>query len=448
MYVGRILENRILGIATRIKGEFSPEAIGRVSTMARSTVDEFISREGKGGQFLNWVDLPKEQIKRVDEIYDMVKALKNQSNAKVLTVLGIGGSKHPVEHMLGVNGLNIKGDKIKFFSDIDSASFNRYLQQLDGNILNSNFLVASKSGSTFETEDGMRRVISRMASELKDTILPKDKIQGEISKHMIAVTDKNPDKSKLRRLSDKDNWLGKLFIHDDVGGRFSAFDDHVLFTLAYAGMNKKDMIEMLKGAQRMSDIAHNRNINQNYPLMQAAFWAMAKLDGIKTSAHQYLGDMFNATVLWHTQMQNESIKDTSKQITKITDAMHHSSEAWYRKDNKSAFALTAPIDLGESKENVNGYIDAISKTNEEFGPSMVELLNTNNLGLAPNTAGAMTQARGFSTVYQEILEKKSNEQPLPDVLDSVLQPNVEEYKKNLKPAVGHEPPVVAGRISK
>ena len=54
--------------------------------------------------------------------------MKNQSPAKLLTVLGIGGSKHTVEHMLGVNGLNLKGDSVKFFSDIDSVSFNRFMQ--------------------------------------------------------------------------------------------------------------------------------------------------------------------------------------------------------------------------------------------------------------------------------------------------------------------------------
>ena len=447
MYVNRILGNDSLGLMMKIRGNlFSEQATNKVKSVSRNSVDEFISRAGKKGQFLNWVDLPKEQIKRVDEIYDMVKALKNQSGAKVLTVLGIGGSKHPIEHLLSVNGLNIKGDKVKFYSDIDSTSFSRYLQQLDGDITNSNFLVASKSGSTFETKDGMLRVMNRLTLELMNTILPANKIKDEIAKHMVAVTDKDPAKSELRRLSDKENWLGKLFIHDDVGGRFSAFDDHALFTLAYAGMKKKDMIDMLKGADKMSVIAQNKDINQNIPLAQAAFWVMAKLDGIKTSVHQYLGDMFNSTVLWHTQMQNESIKDTTKQITKITDAMHHSSEAWYKPDNKSAFALTAPIDFGECRQNVSGYISAISKTNSEFGPSMVEMLKTKGLGLAPETAGAMTQARGFSTVYQEILEKKANKQPLAEVLDSVLQPNVEQYKKNLKPAAGHEPPVVAGRI--
>ena len=96
---------------------------------------------------------------------------------------------------------------------------------------------------------------------------------------------------------------------------------------------------------------------------------------------------------------------------------------------------------------VAGYIGAISKTNSEFGPSMVELLDTRVIGLNPETAGAMTQARGFSTVYQEIIEKKALGQPLPEVLDAVLQPNVEEYKKNLKPIGGNQPPVVAGRFS-
>lgn len=55
----------------------------------------------------------------------------------------------------------------------------------------------------------------------------------------------------------------------------------------------------------------------------------------------------------------------------------------------------------------------------------------------------MTQLRAFATVYQEIVEKTMNGESFPEVLDSVLQPHVEFYKKNLKGGV-----VVPGRISK
>ena len=404
-------------------------------------VEEMADRVNKPGQFLSWADLPKAQLARVDYIYDLVKKLKNQSPAKLLTVLGIGGSKHTVEHMLGVNGLNLKGDKVKFFSDIDSVSFNRFMNELDGNAANSNYLVVSKSGSTFETKDGMLRTIDKLKETYK-----KPPYKENVSKHMVAVTDKNPD-SQLRDFSNRYGWLGDLYIHDDVGGRFSALDDHALFTMAWAGMQKEDMIKMLKGAKDMTDIALTPYPTENTPLMQAAFWAQARLDGIKDSVHQYLGSMFDKTATWHTQMQNESIKDSAKQITKITDAMHHSSEAWYNPKNKYAFQLTAPVDKGAARENVEGYIGAIAKTNDAYGPSMVETLDTTELGLKPETAGAMSQARSFSTVYQGILERFAKNEPQPEVLPEVLQPNVEAYKKNLKPIEGHEPPVEAGRIS-
>jgi hypothetical protein len=65
------------------------------------------------------------------------------------------------------------------------------------------------------------------------------------------------------------------------------------------------------------------------------------------------------------------------------------------------------------------------------------------MGLTAKAAGAITQLRAFATVYQEIVEKIVNKTALPEVLDSVLQPHVEFYKKNLKGGV-----VVPGRISK
>ena len=39
--------------------------------------EEFSKRANQKGQFLNWVNLPQEQIKRVDEIYTLAEKLKN-----------------------------------------------------------------------------------------------------------------------------------------------------------------------------------------------------------------------------------------------------------------------------------------------------------------------------------------------------------------------------------
>ena len=426
-----------------ITTKFTGVDFSKYSAKVSEFVNEFASRANKKGQFLNWVNLPQEQLKRLDDIYSLAEKLKKQTNAKKLSVMGIGGSKHTVEHMLSINGLNVCHDSVEFYSDVDSSSLERFLYRLGNDVTASNFMIASKSGSTFETKDGFLRVLDMLIEAYKSQGQSEEEAKKSANKHFIAVTDANAEKSELRRTSNENGWLGDLYIHDDVGGRFSAFDDHALFTLAYAGMKKEDMAEMLSAAQEMSELSLNADIEANEALKEGIFWADAKLNGIEASVHQYMGAIFENTVYWHAQMQNESVKDTLKQVAKVPDAMHHSAEAHFNPANKLVFALTVPVDNGVCKENADAYIGALAKSYEVTGATFIEHIETKGMGLTPKAAGAMTQLRAFATVYQEIVEKIMNGTSFPEVLDSVLQPHVEFYKKNLKGGV-----VVPGRISK
>lgn len=426
-----------------ITTSFSGVDFSKYSAQVSEFVAEFSKRANQKGQFLNWVNLPAEQLKRVDELYELAENLKKATNANKLSVMGIGGSKHTVEHMLSINGLNVKGDAIEFYSDVDSASFERFLYRLGNDVTKSNFMIASKSGSTFETKDGFLRVLDMLVDAYKAQGLSELEAKKSANKHFIAVTDGNAEKSELRRTSNENDWLGDLFIHDDVGGRFSAFDDHALFTLAYAGMEKSAMKEMLQAAQDMSELSLTADLEANDALKEGIFWADAKLNGISASVHQYMGAIFENTVYWHAQMQNESVKDTLKQVAKVPDAMHHSAEAHFNPANKLVFALTVPVDNGVCKENAEAYIGALTKSYEVTGSTFVEKAQTKGMGLTAKAAGALTQLRAFATVYQEIVEKTVENVTFPEVLDSVLQPHVEFYKKNLKGGV-----VVPGRVSK
>ena len=217
-----------------ITTSFSGVDFSKYSSKVSEFVNEFSKRANQKGQFLNWVNLPSEQLKRVDEIYELAEKLKAQTGAKKLSVIGIGGSKHTVEHMLSINGLNVKHDAIEFYSDVDSASLERFLYRLGNDVTTSNFMIASKSGSTFETKDGFLRVLDMLVDAYKAQGKSEEEAKKLANKHFIAVTDANAEKSELRRTSNENGWLGDLYIHDDVGGRFSAFDDHALFALAYA----------------------------------------------------------------------------------------------------------------------------------------------------------------------------------------------------------------------
>ena len=424
-----------------IKTNFTGVDFSKYSSKVSEFVNEFAKRANQKGQFLNWVNLPQEQLKRVDEIYNLADKLKAQTGAQKLSVMGIGGSKHTVEHMLGINGLNICHDSVEFYSDVDSISLERFLYRL-GNITEANFMIASKSGSTFETKDGFLRVQQMLIDAYQSQGQSEDEAKKSAAKHFIAVTDANAEKSELRRTSVADGWIGDLFIHDDVGGRFSAFDDHALFTLIWAGIKKEDLISLLNAAQEISELSLSEDLELNDALKEGIFWADAKLNGIEASVHQYMGSMFENTVYWHAQMQNESVKDTLKQVAKVPDAMHHSAEAHFNPANKLVFALTVPVDNGVCKENAEAYIGALTKSYEITGAFFREDVETSKLGLTPAAAGAMTQLRAFATVYQEIVEAVMTGKELPEVLDSVLQPHVEFYKKNLKGGV-----VVPGRIS-
>ena len=114
-------------------------------TNYKSRVPEFVNelsmRANKEGKFLNWVNLPQEQLRRVDELYTMVENFKAQTGNSVLSVMGIGGSKHTVEHMLSINGLNICNDSVQFYSDVDSISLERFLTKLGNNVLTSNVVL-------------------------------------------------------------------------------------------------------------------------------------------------------------------------------------------------------------------------------------------------------------------------------------------------------------------
>ncbi len=425
-----------------VKTTFSGVDFSKYSSKTSEFVKEFAARANKKGYFLNWVNLPSEQLKRIDELYSMAENFKSQTGVKKLSVLGIGGSKHTVEHMLGINGLNVCHDVVDFYSDVDSISLARFLHRL-GDVTSSNYMVASKSGSTFETKDGFLRIQQMLIDAYMAKGQSEEEAKKSTAKHFIAVTDADKEKSELRRTSNEQGWLGDLYIHDDVGGRFSAFDDHALFTLIWAGLPKSDMIALLNAAQEVSSQSLSEDLEINDALKEGIFWADAKMNKIEASVHQYMGSMFENTVYWHAQMQNESVKDTLKQVAKVPDAMHHSAEAHFNPANKLVFALTVPVDNGVCSENAQSYIEALTKSYTITGAFFKEEVETSNMGLTPEAAGALTQLRAFATVYQEIVECTMTGKKLPEVLDSVLQPHVEFYKKNLKGGV-----VVPGRISK
>ncbi len=436
MKVSKII-NTGMGIIT----SYSGPKLNHMESAARNAVDELNNLYKIPGQQLGWVELPAQQLKRIDVFYDTAKLLKQKNENRFLTVVGIGGSKHPVEHMLSINGLNLD-NKIKFFSDIDTTSYNRYKKEIGGDITNSNFLVVSKSGTTFETKYALEIIEKDLTYAYRSKGLSSKEAQKKAATHFVAVTDPNPQ-GKLRQHAIQNKWDGEFFIHKDVGGRFSAFDDHTLFALAYSDMPKAKMIEMLIGANKMSKHALQGDLTSNDPLAKAAHWVNGRINKIQRSTHLYMGAAFDKTPTWHTQMNYESIKDMLRQFLKVPEGMHHSAETHYNKILDFVSGLTSYtntkndfmelISNGKAQKVGTVYVDALNTSYSKKNLAHFhELVEGNDLGLAPESAGAMTQSRAFETVYEELIEKAHTGKEFTRPLEAVEQPNVETYKSVLR----------------
>ncbi len=392
--------------------------LSKYSDYAKNAVDTIKSRAGKKGQFLNWINvLPENQLKNIDNLYDMAQKAKADKYTD-LAILGIGGSRHTTESLIRMIG---KEANIHFYSSVDSESFRRFINSLD--LSKTQFLVVSKSGGTIETT-----VAYENARKVMQDYLEKE----DVSDRFIAMTDISSEKSNLRKLVDKGDIKLSGYVHDDVGGRFSIFDDATIFTLAFAGIPKDDVIAMLNASLNAQKEFLNSDINSNMALQQAAFNVQSRLDGNQKHFIEYFGDAFMGTTLWEKQLKNESLKARISTDTNVGPGyLHYNAEADLDSNNKDSFFTFVYVTPQEkvTKAVLTGVISAYSNMHPV---SVVELKD-----LSLTTLARFIEFKHFETLYTgNILRQIDGDIPSEDAaLPEVLQPNVEIYKKEVRKAM-------------
>ena len=387
---------------------------------AQKAVADVKSRAGKSGQFLNWISfLPKNQIENIDNLYNLAQEAKKDGSNE-LAILGIGGSRHTTEALMNMIG---KEDMVHFYSSVDPISFNKFAKKLEGKEDKVKFLVVSKSGGTLETT-----VAYQNAKELVKTKTPNRKLEDAF----VAMTDKNPEKSNLRKIVENGEIKLSGYVHDDVGGRFSIFDDATIFTLAFVGVKKEDTIKMLEASLKAQEEFLNDDINKNDALKLAIFNVNARQDGKIKHFVEYFGDAFAGTTLWEKQLKNESLKANISTDTNIGPGyLHYNAESDLDENNKDSFFTFVSVKQDDKYANavLKGVISAYSN---QHPVSTIEL---NDLSL-PSIA-RFIELKHFETLYTgNILRQLKGDVTLSDVaLSEVLQPNVEIYKKEVKKAL-------------
>ncbi len=390
----------------------------KYSENAKEAVATIKSRAGQKGQFLNWIKvLPENQLKELDNLFDMAEKARNNKYTD-LAVLGIGGSRHTTESLIKLIG---KEANIHFYSSVDSESFRRFINTLD--LSKTQFLVVSKSGGTIETT-----VAYENAKKVMQEFLEKD----DVSDRFIAMTDISAEKSNLRKLVNKGDIKLSGLVHDDVGGRFSIFDDATIFTLFYAGISKEQVKSMLEASLNAQERFLNPNLSENIALQQAAFNVQSKLSGKQKHFIEYFGDAFSGTTLWEKQLKNESLKAKISTDTNIGPGyLHYNAEADLDSNNKDSFftfVYVTPQDK-VTEAVLTGVISAYSSMHPV---SVIELKD-----LSLTTLAEFIEFKHFETLYTgNILRQIDGDISYEDsALPEVLQPNVEIYKKEVRKAM-------------
>lgn len=387
---------------------------------AQKAVADVKSRAGKSGQFLNWIGfLPKNQIENIDNLYNLAQEAKKDGSNE-LAILGIGGSRHTTEALMNMIG---KEDKVHFYSSVDPISFDKFAKKLEGKEDKVKFLVVSKSGGTLETT-----VAYQNAKELVKAKTPNRKLEDAF----VAMTDKNPEKSNLRKIVENGEIKLSGFVHDDVGGRFSIFDDATIFTLAFVGVKKEDTIKMLESSLKAQEEFLSDDASKNDALKLAVFNVNARQNGKIKHFVEYFGDEFSGTTLWEKQLKNESLKANISTDTNIGPGyLHYNAESDLDKNNKDSFFTFVSVNQDDKYANavLKGVISAYSN---QHPVSTIELSD-----LSLSSIARFIELKHFETLYTgNILRQlKCDVTPSDVALSEVLQPNVEIYKKEVKKAL-------------
>ncbi len=385
---------------------------------AEKAVEAVKEKAGKPGQFLNWINvLPENQLKNLDNLYELAEKARDNKYTD-LAILGIGGSRHTTESLIRMIG---KEANVHFYSSVDSVSFGRFINTLD--LSKTQFLVVSKSGGTIETT-----VAYESAKEVMQKYLERE----DVSDRFIAMTDVSAEKSNLRKKVNAGDIKLSGLVHDDVGGRFSIFDDATIFTLAFVGVAKEDVANMLKSSLEAQKEFLNSDINKNLAMQQAIFNVESKLSGKQKHFVEYFGDAFQGTTLWEKQLKNESLKARISTDTNVGPGyLHYNAEADLDSANKDSFFTFVYVTPQEKVTSavLTGVINAYSNMHPV---SVVELKD-----LSLTTLAKFIEFKHFETLYTgNILRQIDGDITDKDTaFPEVLQPNVEIYKKEVRKAM-------------
>ncbi|WP_033541410.1 glucose-6-phosphate isomerase, partial [Planococcus sp. CAU13] len=220
-------------------GSFETVLTSEKKTALQEIHTNLYNKEGRGSEFLGWLDWPGNmQPEFLEHIQQTAATI--QKKADVLVVIGIGGSylgaKAALTALSPYFGKGAANTEVLFAGHQVSGEYlKQLLAYLDGKEVMVN--VISKSGKTTEPALAFRFLKKYMEARYGE----------EAAERIIVTTD--AEKGALVNLA-VENGYGRFVVPEDVGGRYSVFTAVGLLPIAAAGFSIEQLMAGAKDAEK------------------------------------------------------------------------------------------------------------------------------------------------------------------------------------------------------
>lgn len=274
------------------------------ASCAEQALKTVLCGEGKGNDFLGWVNLPNEiSDDDFQSINNCATAMGKKS--EVIVVVGIGGSylgaRAVIEALQHSFAPYLSGNKPHILFAGNNISEDYLHDLLD--VLNSrdySVVVISKSGTT--TEPALAFRILKHHCEQKYGV-------EEAKQRIVAITDR--ERGALKTLANKEGYP-TFVIPDDVGGRYSVLTPVGLLPIAMAGFDIKKLVQ---GAKDMRNyVLENPSFAENVVLQYALLRNLLYNKGLKVELMTSFEPQFFYFIEWFKQLFGESEGKENKGI--------------------------------------------------------------------------------------------------------------------------------------
>lgn len=374
----------------------------------------------------SWIDLPAKLLSEnyVENVYSKIKEFKKDNSKLIFVALGNPANTDEIVNAMGL-GAN-------FFPacDITPEQVGDTIKKAGGDLSKIQVIISSKSGSTFESNQNYKILEAEFREYYAAKGLNPEEADKEVSKHFLFVTDKNPEKSKLKAKAQQDG----IITIDAVDGLHSAFGDlaYSLPVLAYMGLPAESAKKMLKAADNMNKNLLSDDLNSNIAGKIAAFDKLAADKGATKEQFIFHDAHFSDFSKTMTQVYKESLRKQDFTTNIYPRAAHSGLEANVSKalkgqpsniTNVSVVALLPQSeDWSRSARNLNLAHELKLKEEGHYQKNIE--LNLGENGITPESMGEFLQLKSYVVYFKNELESEGK-------LDLYNQDYVKGYKKIL-----------------